>query len=116
MINTCSIEQIRIEPADKSLNSCSNPHFISLYSNIPKHFIKSWEESWTNCSCQYYQRKYIKKYMENVDALGEFETQVLIRIFNFFPPNTPFQCKTILSYQETYRLEFGFNPFKKKNI
>ena len=54
--------------------------------------------------------------MENVDALGEFETQVLIRIFNFFPPNTPFQCKTILSYQETYRLEFGFNPFKKKNI
>ena len=52
--------------------------------------------------------------MENVDALGEFETQVLIRIFNFFPPNIPFQCKTILSYQETYRLEFGFNPFKKK--
>ena len=52
--------------------------------------------------------------MENVDALGEFETQVLIRIFNFLPPNTPFQCKTILSYQETYRLEFGFNPFKKK--
>ena len=54
--------------------------------------------------------------MENVDALGEFETQVLIRIFNFLPPNIPFQCKTILSYQETYRLEFGFNPFKKKNI
>ena len=52
--------------------------------------------------------------MENVDALGEFETQVLIRIFNFLPPNIPFQCKTILSYQETYRLEFGFNPFKKK--
>ena len=52
--------------------------------------------------------------MENVDALGEFETQVLIRIFNFLPPNTPFQCKTILSYQETYRLEFGFNLFWKK--
>ena len=54
--------------------------------------------------------------MENVDTLGEFETQVLIRIFNFLPPNTPFQCKTILNYQETYRLEFGFNPFKKKII
>lgn len=54
--------------------------------------------------------------MENVDALGEFETQVLIRIFNFLPPNTPFQCKTILNYQETYRLEFGFNPFKKKSF
>lgn len=55
--------------------------------------------------------------MENVDALGEFETQVLTRIFNFLPPNTPFQFKPILSYQETYRLEFGFNLFwKKKNI
>ena len=52
--------------------------------------------------------------MENVDALGEFETQVLIRIFNFLPPNISFQCKTILSYQETYRLEFGFNLFWKK--
>ena len=52
--------------------------------------------------------------MENVDALGEFETQVLIRIFNFLPPNTPFQFKPILSYQETYRLEFGFNLFWKK--
>ena len=52
--------------------------------------------------------------MENVDALGEFETQVLIRIFNFLPPNIPIQCKTILSYQKTYRLEFGFNLFWKK--
>ena len=54
--------------------------------------------------------------MENVDALGEFETQVLIRIFNFLPPNIPFQCKTILSYQETYRVEFGFNLFWKKTF